>query len=93
MDVSLLHRNGAKNKIPAVQVIGEEVSLKKPVRIKIQGWYVLPQKVSSILRIKSGISQQELDTLLLNDRIKSDMGQDLKKCKWSSSKIMITISR
>lgn len=92
MDISLLQRNGSEVKIPAYQVIGEEISLKKPVIIKIQSQYILPLKVSSILRTKLCISQREFDALLLNDRIQSNTAQDLKKCKLSSSEIIVTIS-
>lgn len=91
MNLPLLQRNGAEVKMPAYQVIGEDISLEKPVSIKIQSQYVLPLKVSSILRTKLGISQREFDALLLNGRIQCNTGQDLKKCKLSSE-IIITIS-
>lgn len=92
MDFSLLQRNGAEIKMPAFQVIGEDISLEKAVCVKIQSQYVLPLKVSSVLRTKLGISQRKFDTLLLNNRIQGNTGQDLKKCKLSSSGIIITIS-
>lgn len=92
MDIPLLQRNGSEVKIPVYQVIGEDISLKKPVIIKIQSQYILPLKVSSILRTKLGISQREFDALLLNDRIQSNTAQDLKKCKLSSSEIIVTIA-
>lgn len=91
MDLPLLHKNGAEIKMPAYQIIGEDASLEKPVSIKIQSQYVLPLKVSSILRAKLGISQREFDALLQNGRLRCSTGQDLKKCKLSSE-IMITIS-
>lgn len=92
MDSSLLQRNGAQIKMPGFQVAGEDVSLEKAVRVKIRSQYVLPLKVSSILRTKLGISQRKFDALLQNGRIQSDTGQDLKKCKLSSSEIMVTIA-
>ena len=91
MNLSLLQRNGAEIKLPVYQIIGENVTLEKPVSIKIQSKYVLPIKISSILRMKLGISQREFDTLLLNGHIQSNTGQDLKKCKLSSE-IIVTIS-
>lgn len=91
MDISLLKRNGAEIKLPVFQVIGKDISLEKAVHVKIQSQYILPLKVSSILRSKLGISQRELDALLLNGRILSDAGQDLRKCKLSSSEFMIEI--
>ena len=92
MDIPRLQRNGAEIKMPAYQVIGEDISLEKPVRIKIQSQYVLPLKISSILRTKLGISQREFNAVLLNNRIEVDTGQDLKKCKLSSSEVIVTIS-
>lgn len=92
MNISLLQRNGAEIKLPVFQVIGKDVSLEKAVHVKIQSQYVLPLKVSSILCSKFGISQREFDALLLNDRILSDTGQDLKKCKLTSSEFIIKIS-
>lgn len=91
MNVPLLQRNGAEIKMPAYQVIGEDVSLEKPVSIKIQSQYVLPLKVSSVLRTKLGISHREFDALLLNGRIQCNTGQDLEKCKLSSTEIIVTI--
>lgn len=91
MDISLLQRNGAQIKLPAFQVIGKDISLEKPVCVKIQSRYVLPLKVSSVLRSKFGISQREFDALVLNGRILSNTGQDLKKCKLSSSEFLIEI--
>lgn len=91
MDISLLQRNGAEIKLPVFQVIGKDISLEKAVHVKIQSQYILPLKVSSILRSKLGISQRELDALLLNGRILSDTGQDLRKCKLSSSEFIIKI--
>lgn len=93
MDYSLLQRNGAEIKLPSFQVIGEEVTFAKAVRIKIQSRYILPLKVSSVLRSKLGISQREFDALLQNGRIQCDTGQDLKKCKLTSSEIIISIFR
>lgn len=84
MDISLLQRNGAEIKLPVFQVIGKDISVEKAVHVKIQSQYILPLKVSSILRSKLGISQRELDALLLNGQILSDTGQDLRKCKLSS---------
>ena len=60
-DISLLQRNGVEIKMPDFQVVGENVSLEKAARIKIKNQYVLPLKVSSILRTKLGISQREYD--------------------------------
>lgn len=91
MDISLLQRNGAEVKMPAYQIIGEDVSLDKEVCIKIQSQYVLPLKISSILRAKLGISQREFDTLLSNNRIQSNTKQDLKKCKLSSEIIIFIL--
>lgn len=92
MNISLLQKNGAKIKMPVYQIIGEDVILGEPISIKIQSQYVLSLKVSSILRMKLGISQREFDNLLLNNHIQCNLGQDLKKCKLSSSEIFITIS-
>lgn len=92
MDLPLLRRNGAEIKMPAFQVIGEDVIPEKGGRVKIQSQYALPLKISSVLRMKLGISQREFDALLLSGRIQSDTGQDLKKCKLSSSEIIVTIS-
>lgn len=91
-DISLLQRNGVEIKMPDFQVVGENVSLEKAARIKIKNQYVLPLKVSSILRTKLGISQREYDALLINGQIQSEAGQDLKKYKLSSSEIIIKIS-
>lgn len=91
MDISLLQRNGVEIKMPAYQIMGEEISLEKDVSIKIQSQYYLPLKISSILRTKLGISQREFEELIKNGRIKSETGQDLKKCKLSSE-MVITIS-
>lgn len=92
MNFSLLQRNGAEAVLPTYQIIGEDVSLEKAVIIKIQSQYLLPLKISSILRTKLGISQREFDTLFLNKRILSNTGQDLRKCKLSSSETIIAIS-
>lgn len=92
MNISLLHRNGAEAILPTYQIIGEDVSLEKAVTIKIQSKYLLPLKISSILRKKLGVSQREFDTLLLNKSIHSNTGQDLKKCKLSSLETIITVS-
>lgn len=91
-DIPLLQRNGAEIRIPAYQVIGEEICLDRPVSIKIQSEYALPLKAASVLRTKLGISQRELDDLLLNGRIQSKTGQDLKKFKLSSSELIVTIT-
>lgn len=91
MDIPRLQRNGAEIKMPAFQVIGEDISLEKEVCVKIQNQYALPLKVSSILRTKFGISQREFDALLAAHRIQSNTEQNLRKCKLSSSEIMITI--
>lgn len=88
MDVSLLQRNGVEIKIPVYQIIGENISLEKGGSIKIQSQYYLPIKISSILRLKLGISQREFEELLKNGRIKSEMGQDLKKCRLSSEMVI-----
>lgn len=92
MDFPLLQRNGAKIKLPEFQVVGEDVTLTKAVRLKIQSQYALPLKVSSILRTKLGISQREFDALVRDGRIQSSTGQDLRKCKLSSE-IIVTISQ
>lgn len=92
MDISLLQRNGAEVKLPAFQVIGEDVSLEKTSCVKIKSQYVLPLKAASILRSKFGISQREFDALILKGRILSSTGQDLKKCRLSSSEFIIKIS-
>lgn len=92
MDIPRLQRNGVEIKMPAYQVMGEDISLEKPVSIKIQSQYILPLKISAILRTKLGLSQREFNTMLLNNRIEIDTGQDLKKCKLSSSEIIVTIS-
>ena len=91
MDTALLQKNGGVIKMPAYQIIGEAISLEKPVRVKIQSLYHLPLKVSAILRKKLGISQRELNALLLSKRIAASTGQDLMKCRLSSD-ITITIS-
>lgn len=91
MNISLLQRNGAEIKIPVFQVIGKDISLEKAVCVKIQSRYVLPLKISSILRLKFGISLRELDALILNGRILSNTGQDLRKCRLTSSEFMIEI--
>lgn len=92
MDVSLLHRNGVEIKMPAYVITGEDVSLDKPVSIKIQSKYLLPLKLSSILRTKLGLTQREFDTLVLNKRIMGNTGQDLRKCRLSCRETILTIS-
>lgn len=91
MDLALLQRNGAEIKLPAFQVMGEEVPLEKAARIKIQSQYALPLKTASVLRAKLGVSQREFDALLRNNRIISTTGQDLKKCKLSSEETIVVI--
>ena len=92
MDLSLLHRNGVEAKMPEYTIIGEDVSLEKTVNIKIQSKYRLPLKISAILRKKLGITQRELDELILSNRIWSSTGQDIRKCRLSSQETTITIS-
>jgi hypothetical protein len=92
MNIPLLQRNGVEIKMPAYQVIGENISLEEAVNIKIQSQYFLPLKISSILRTKLGISQREFYRLLLDNRVHSNTQQDLKKCKLSSE-IIIAISQ
>lgn len=90
MDISLLQKNGAEIKIPTYQVVGEDVSLAEEVNIKIQSQYILPLKISSILRTKLGISQREFDLLLSNNQIQSNKEKDLRKGKLTSE-IIISI--
>lgn len=92
MNYPLLQRNGAEIKMPPFQVIGEDVPPGKTACVKIHSQYILPLKVSSVLRMKLGISQREFDALLQANRIMSNTGQDLKKCKVSSTEIVVTIS-
>lgn len=92
MDLPLLQRNGAETVLPEYQIIGEDVALGKAVTIKIQSKYLLPLKISSILRKKLGISQREFNELLSNSRIQSNIEQDLRKCKLSPDTI-VAISR
>nr|WP_264474092.1 DUF1062 domain-containing protein [[Clostridium] scindens] len=92
MDLSLLHRNGVEAKMPEYTIIGEDVSLEKTVNIKIQSKYRLPLKISAILRKKLGITQRELEELILSNRIWSNTGQDIRKCRLSSQENTITIS-
>lgn len=91
MDLSLLRKNGVEIKLPAYQVVGENLSLEQAATIQIQSQYILPIKISSVLRTKLGITQRELDTLIKNNRIQSSTGQDLRKCKLSSSQPMIVV--
>ena len=91
MEASLLQKNGVEIKMPAYQVMGEEISLQKPSKIKIQSQYSLPLKISAILRAKLGVSQREFNALLSTKQIQSSTGQDLKKCKLSSE-VIISIS-
>ena len=91
MDYPLLRKNGVEIKMPSYQVVGEDVSLEKAVSIKIQSQYVLPLKISSVLCTKLSISQREFNAVLESSRIRSNTGQNLKKCKLSSSEIIITI--
>lgn len=91
MDLALLRKNGAEIKLPAFQVIGEDISLEKAARIKIQSQYVLPLKAACVLRTKLGVSQREFDALLLNKRIVSDAGQDLKKCRLASEETIVEV--
>ncbi len=92
MYIPLLQRNGAETILPDYQIIGEDVSLEKAVTIKIQSKYLLPLKISSVLRRKLGVSQREFDELLSNSRIKSNTEQDLRKCKLSAD-TLIAISQ
>lgn len=92
MNISLLQKNGAAIRMPAYQIIGEDVSLENSAIIKIQSQYFLPLKISSVLRTKLSISQRELDNLLSSNRIQSSTAQDLRKGKLISPETIITIS-
>lgn len=93
MDICYLQGNGAETIMPAYHIIGEDVSLEKEASIKIRSQYLLPIKISSILRKKLGISQREFHALFLNNRIHSNTEQDLRRCKLSSAETIITISK
>lgn len=92
MDHTLLHRNGAEMKLPSYEIVGEQVSLEQEVSISIQSRFLLPIKLSAILRTKLDISQREFEVLLTEDRIKSSTGQDLRKCRLSAPETVITIT-
>lgn len=91
MDVSLLRRNGVEVKTPAYEIVGEDVSLERTVRVSIQSQFAFPLKISSVLREKLGVSQREFDMLLSEERIRCDTGQDLKKGRLSSPETVVTI--
>lgn len=91
MDLPLLQRNGAEVKLPDYRIVGEEVSLKRAVTIKIQSQYLLPLRVSCVLRKKLGITQREFNDRLSRRQIQSSTGQDLRKCKLSVLETLVTI--
>ncbi|WP_242961469.1 DUF1062 domain-containing protein [Peptostreptococcus faecalis] len=92
MNISILHKNGVEIKMPAYNIIGEDTSLENSVIIKIKSQYILPLKISSVLRTKLNLSRREFENLVSNNKIQSITDQNLKKGKLLSSETIILIS-
>lgn len=96
MDVALLKRNGVETKLPDYRVAGENVVLERAEKttfVKIQSRYLLPLKLSCVLRAKLGITRREFDELVFTGRIRSHSGQDLRTCRLASPETILAISQ
>lgn len=93
MDISLLQKNGAQIKLPDFEIVGENISFEHTARVKIRSQYVLPIKLSAVLRAKLGVSQSQFEALLSNNQIQSETNHDIRKCKISSSETVLMISK
>ncbi len=81
MDNGFLRRNGVGVELPLYSVIGDSFSPDETVELEIKSKYLLPIKVSSLIRDTLHISQKKYSQLIIDGKIKSIPNQDLQKCK------------
>lgn len=77
----LIKKNGGDPGIPLVEIEGEQVSLKEPVRIHLIAEQVMEVEVLAILRNQLGLSRSEMEQMCDSGRLRCVSGQDIKKCR------------
>lgn len=90
MNIELLKQNEAEFSLPQYKIVGEDITVSKPISLSIISQYPSQLKVSMLLRDKLGLSQKIFNEMLDKGLIKSVSGLDLKKCKLQNE-ITLTI--
>ncbi|MCL2842574.1 MAG: DUF1062 domain-containing protein [Oscillospiraceae bacterium] len=80
-DVSLIKRNGGEPGCPLVEIEGDQVDLKEPVRIRLIAEQAVGVRVLTILRNQLGLSRSEMSRLCDSGRLRCTSGQEIKKYK------------
>lgn len=80
MDTNLLRQNGCKTGPYHYEVTGCN-TFDGPVRLHIKCNFASDIKISAILREKLHLSRKEFEKMIAEDRIKSESGADLRKCR------------
>ncbi|MCL2249904.1 MAG: DUF1062 domain-containing protein [Oscillospiraceae bacterium] len=80
-DIPLIKKNGGEPGCPIVEIEGERVDMKEPVRIQLIAEQPVGIKVLTILRNQLGLSRSEINRLYDSGRIRCVSGQEIKKYK------------
>ncbi|BDF06767.1 hypothetical protein CE91St49_02080 [Emergencia timonensis] len=88
-DFDLLRKNGAEYELPAFSIVGDDIGTGESAEVKLISEYILPIKVSTLLRKKLHLSQKSFRELVENGRIKDASGQNLLKSKLNGETTII----
>lgn len=88
-DFDLLRKNGAEYELPAFSIVGDDIGTGESAEVKLISEYILPIKVSTLLRKKLHHSQKSFRELVENGRIKDASGQNLLKSKLNGETTII----
>ena len=90
-DFDLLRRNGAEYELPDFSIVGDDIGTGESAEVKLISEYILPIKVSALIRKKLHLSQKSFRELVENGRIKDASGQNLLKSKLNGETTIILL--
>ncbi len=85
----LLHKSGTECELPEFSVVGDDIITGEYAEVKLISEYILPIKISAVLRKKLHLSQKAYKELVENGRIKDRSDRNLLKSKLNLEAVFV----